>query len=70
MAPDSKTDIAAPPSAGARSTMAGMRLFGATLRKSGANWSPLPMLIGLIAYSSPLSSRNIVILCPLGVVQY
>ncbi len=34
MAPDSKTEIGSPPSAGARSTMAGMRLLGDIARKS------------------------------------
>jgi hypothetical protein len=33
MAPDSNTEIGLPPSAGSWSTMAGMRLFGATARK-------------------------------------
>ncbi len=33
MAPDSKTEIGAPPSFGARSTIAGMRLFGAIAQK-------------------------------------
>ena len=35
MAPDSKTDIGALPSFGARSTIAGMRLFGEISRNSG-----------------------------------
>jgi hypothetical protein len=69
MAPDSNTEIGAAPSLGARSMMAGMRLLGAILRKSGLNWSPLPMLMGTISYGRPTSSRNMVILCPLGVGQ-
>jgi hypothetical protein len=46
MAPDSNTGIAAPPSAGARSTIAGMRLFGEIARNSGSNCSPRPMFTG------------------------
>jgi hypothetical protein len=46
-----------------------MRLFGAIARNSGLNWSPLPMLMGKTLYFSPVSSRNIVILWPFGVVQ-
>ena len=69
MAPDSNTEIGAPPPSGALSTMAGMRLFGETRRKSGANCSPLPILIGWSLYSRPASSRNIVTLWPFGVVQ-
>jgi hypothetical protein len=37
MAPDSNTPIGSPPSAGAVSIIAGMRLFGETARKSGLN---------------------------------
>jgi hypothetical protein len=58
-----------PPPFGSWSTIAGMRLFGAIARNSGLNWSPLPMLTGKILYFSPVSSRNIVILWPFGVVQ-
>jgi len=43
MAPDSKIGSAAPPSAGSPSMIAGMRLFGAMRRNSGANCSPRPM---------------------------
>ncbi len=66
---DSNTVTGAPPSAGARSMIAGMRLFGENARNSGLNWSPLPMLTGWMSYFSPVSSRNIVILWPLGVGQ-
>ncbi len=69
MAPDSNTETGAPPSFGARSMIAGMRLLGAIFRKSGLNWSPLPMLIGTISYGRPASSRNMVTLCPFGVGQ-
>ena len=37
IAPDSKTLIGAPPSAGASSTIAGMRLFGLIFRNSSLN---------------------------------
>jgi hypothetical protein len=37
MAPDSKTLIGAPPSVGALSRIAGMRLLGESARKSGLN---------------------------------
>jgi hypothetical protein len=46
MAPDSNSDSGPPPSMGSGSTIAGMRLFGESFRKSGANCSPLEMLIG------------------------
>jgi hypothetical protein len=37
MAPDSNTQIGSPPSDGALSIIAGMRLFGEMARKSGLN---------------------------------
>jgi len=46
-----------------------MRLFGEMRRNAGLNWSPWLMLTGTIRYSSPASSRKIVILWPFGVVQ-
>ena len=46
MAPDSNTEIGAPPSKGLWSTMAGMRLFGEMARNSGRNCSPVPMFTG------------------------
>jgi hypothetical protein len=49
--------------------MAGMRLLGAIFKKAGTNCSPLLMLMGLMLYSRPDSSKNIVTLWPLGVVQ-
>jgi hypothetical protein len=48
IAPDSNTLTGAPPPAGAVSTIAGMRLFGAIARKSGWNCSPAPMFTGLM----------------------
>ena len=48
IAPDSKTEIGSPPPGGSWSTMAGMRLLGAIVRKSGWNCSPLPMFTGMI----------------------
>ena len=48
IAPDSKMRTGAPPPFGAVSTSAGMRLLGENFRKSGSNWSPRPILIGLI----------------------
>ena len=51
------------------STMAGMRLFGATLRNAGSNCAPLPISTGTRRYFIFASSRNIVILWPFGVVQ-
>jgi hypothetical protein len=69
MAPDSNTLIGAPPSAGASSTMAGIRLFGEILRNSGRNCSPALIFTGTIRYGVRASSRKIVILWPLGVVQ-
>ena len=47
-----------PPSAGARSTSAGLRLFGEILRNSGVNWSPLPMLVGTTGRASPALPRG------------
>jgi hypothetical protein len=47
MAPDSKTETGLSPPLGAVSTIAGMRLFGAIFRKSGANCAPAPMSTGL-----------------------
>ena len=49
--------------------MAGMRLFGEMARNSGRNCSPLPMFTGMMVYGMPVSSRNSVILWPLGVGQ-
>ena len=49
MAPDSKMEIGSPPCFGCVSTSAGMRLLGEILRKSGWNWSPRPMCVGLIS---------------------
>ena len=46
MAPDSKTEIGRP-SGPSGSTIAGIRLFGEMRRKSGLNWSPLPMFTRL-----------------------
>ena len=48
MAPDSKIDSGPPPSAGASSTMAGMRLLGEMRRNAGSNCSPLPMFTGRV----------------------
>ena len=45
MAPDSKMEIGAP-SGPYGSTIAGIRLLGAIFRKSGLNWSPVPMFTG------------------------
>jgi len=69
MAPLSNTETGSPPSAGAWSTMAGMRLFGLIARKSGLNWSPALISTGRMQYSSPDSSRSIVTLWPFGVGQ-
>jgi len=67
--PDSNSESGSPPSAGAPSTMAGMRLLGEVLRNPGANCSPRPMSTGTMRYSRPDSSRNMVSLWPLGVVH-
>ena len=48
MAPLSKIEIGAPPGPSG-STIAGMRLLGLIARNSGLNWSPRPMLTGLIS---------------------
>ena len=48
IAPDSNTEIDAPPPLGSWSIIAGMRLFGAILRKPGSNCSPLPMFTALM----------------------
>jgi hypothetical protein len=48
MAPDSNTEIGSPPSPGALSMIAGMRLLGENFRNSGSNWSPALMSIGWI----------------------
>ena len=48
MAPDSKTEIGLPPGPSG-SMIAGMRLLGEIARNSGLNWSPVPMLTGLIS---------------------
>ena len=69
IAPNSKTLIGAPPSAGAWSTIAGMRLLGEIFRNSGSNWSPLPMLQGTMLYGIPSSSSRIVTFFPFGVGQ-
>jgi hypothetical protein len=69
MAPDSKTEMGLPLSFGRWSTMAGIRLLGEIARNSGLNCSPLLILTGTIRYESSASSKKIVILCPLGVVQ-
>ena len=49
--------------------IAGMRLFGEIAKKSGLNCSPLPMFTGTSVYGIAVSSRNMVILWPLGVGQ-
>jgi hypothetical protein len=66
-APDSKTVIG--PSSTSWSTIAGMRLFGLIARNSGLNWSPRPILTGIIRYSRPHSSSKIATFHPFGVGQ-
>ena len=69
IAPDSNTLRGAPPSAGSWSTIAGILLLGEIARNAGSNCSPAEMFTGRTVYGNPVSSRNIVILCPFGVVQ-
>jgi len=47
MAPVSKTENGPPPSAGAWSTIAGIRLLGLMAGNSGLNCSPARMLTGM-----------------------
>jgi hypothetical protein len=47
MAPVSNTENGPPPSDGAWSTMAGMRLLGLIARNSGLNCSPARILTGM-----------------------
>src|SRR5580700_10366013 len=68
IAADSKSVKGFPPGPSG-STIAGMRWFGVILRNSGLNWSPAPILIGMILYSRPNSSSAICTLWPLGVGQ-
>src|SRR5665213_723445 len=68
IAPDSNTLIGLPPGPSG-STIAGMRLFGLILRKSGLNCSPWLILTGWTEYGSPISSSATEILRPLGVFQ-
>src|SRR5690348_510004 len=46
-----------------------MRWFGVILRNSGLNWSPAPILTGMMLYSSPNSSSAICTFWPFGVGQ-
>ena len=62
MAPDSK--MVSPLSV---STIAGMRLFGLSFKKSGANCSPLPMSTGTTRYGTSASSKKMETLNPFGV---
>ncbi|HEX4181916.1 MAG TPA: hypothetical protein VHY34_01510 [Caulobacteraceae bacterium] len=48
IAPDSKMLIGSPPSAGSWSISTGMRWFGFIFRKPSVNWSPRPMLQGVM----------------------
>src|SRR5690554_1006041 len=68
MAPDSNREIGAP-SGPSWSMIAGILLFGLMLRNSGANCSSCVMLMALISYGRPSSSRAIEILKPFGVPQ-
>ena len=71
MAPDSNTVTGPPPCAGpgSWSTIAGMRLFGLIARNSGLNWSPAPMLTGMVRYGTPSSSSMMATFQPFGVGQ-
>src|SRR5439155_13846445 len=51
------------------STIAGILLFGLSLRNAGAICSPLPMFTGITLYGSPISSSATDILRPFGVFQ-
>jgi hypothetical protein len=51
------------------STIAGMRPLGEIARNLALNCSPFEMFTGLIVYGNSTSSRKMVILWPLGVVQ-
>src|SRR5579859_5015019 len=68
MAPDSNM-LTRLPSGPSGSTIAGILLFGLSLRKSGDICSPLAMLTGKTLYGRPISSSATEILRPLGVFQ-
>ena len=52
-----------------KSTIAGMRLFGAIFKKDGANCAPSPILTGTILCGNCASRKNIAGFCPFGVGQ-
>ena len=58
MAPDSNTEFGAPPSAGAKSIIAGIRLFGLIARKIGLKRSALAILTGTRRYGTSASSNT------------
>src|SRR6185436_20045541 len=57
------------PSGPSGSTIAGILLFGLSLRKAGAICSPLLMFTGITVYGSPISSSATEIFRPFGVFQ-